>query len=363
MNCQPNITPLVSSYEQAISKNREHGFDKDLLGQKSTLPSPFSPERVRRRSEAYLQPPTRKLGGGKLPEVPSLCPMSLLDAMDTSTFLPRQHHGIALTPQSQSQISKEMLKEIRDQPQTYPAPMKTTKKNTKKKNKKSVTAPKKITRKVPMVAIKEDEEMKALRQKIASLKAKVHQTEQIGQDQLLSIYQDKKDRMRRFQEKQQAKGGPATMMNALDQKLLNDKAQKQQKIIEDLRNSNKKLRQDDRELVANIRALKEENAVLESDQSCTQLYYDILCEFHNSDQDMYGKVVNVLPKYRNKMDELDSKAAHRAAWIDMEHRIKQMYDECLEAIVSTVETRCQDTDLVDQVVSMSLGLDMDMDVE
>ena len=394
----PDITRIVSTYEEVIEKNREQGFDRDILGNKSTLPSPFRPERTRRFSECFhlflgnsYHAQDEKERNGKIKNFPKLRRrMTLLDAMSSSSLLARSttiNHddnstenpeeathrtvGSALKSFKMTKMTdtdrSSLTKECRIEPSTFtkePEPPQSVTMPPQK-------APQQPKEKSPMVPDEDDHdndpEIQALQQQIAVLQNKLQKVQQDEQNQLATVEKQKQQRIAKFNEKQYQKLGLTTSIAYQvsvarcyypTRQILSEKAARQQYLIDQLRHSNKKLRSNLTQLAAKIQAAKQEQIALLSDSFTTYKYYDKLCGYHSSEQNVHQHVTTVIPKYQHKVEEFDKEAAYRAECIDFEKRIKSRYDKCLERIVVAVETRCCDADLVDQVVTMSLGLEM-----
>ncbi|CAB9530119.1 expressed unknown protein (Partial), partial [Seminavis robusta] len=82
-NRRPSIAPVVSTYENTIQKNRQCGYDKDILGNKSTSPSRFNPDR--RASDTiyhlHLRQQKQQEDDDQILKTPALRRMTLVDAM------------------------------------------------------------------------------------------------------------------------------------------------------------------------------------------------------------------------------------------------------------------------------------------
>ena len=380
MNRRPTITPVVMSYEDTIRKNRQYGYDRDILGNKSTLPSPFNPDAAARRASETIallrQRQQLEDQNGKL-LLPPLRRPTLMDAMSVSTF--KRVHAASTDEQSKLAVgsskqvpmksttmtpttkqintasSKEAQKAIPTNPTaaapTQPIPPPPKRKEVKKKKPETNNND----------DFDNDEEIQALRNRISELGNKLEQVQALEASQIKAHQDRAKTEKERFYQRQTSH---IHLPRAGSDRKLSQQAEKQQKMIEQLRRSNKTLRRDLQQLSIKMLFLHVSNGSLEMDQSVTQRYHDKLSSFHDSEQDIHRKVSSNLPKFRQKVEELDREAQYRAAWIAMEQRILANYETCQAEILTMMEERCNDEDLVEQLVRISLGLvDADHDDE
>jgi hypothetical protein len=369
-NRRPTITPVVMSYEDTIRKNRQAGHDRDLLGHKSTLPSPFKPDVIARRASETItfsnlrRQQQQQRQHGEL-QVPALRRATLMDAMSvtsdrrlrTTTTEPPCRLNSRKEPSQGRVVTSSTKKEITlltkdtattnapknvDANQPYAAPNQVP------------ALPKEKTPDPPAKEdFEDDEEMQTLQRQINELKNKLQQVQALEAGQI-QAHQDKaKAEKERYYKRQMSH---VILPVAGSDRKLSQQAEKQHKLIDQLRLSNKALRGDCQQLSVKIIFLLASRTNLEMVQSITLEYTDKLSTFHDSEQELLRKVSSHVPKYREKVQELDEESQHRSSWITMERRVLAKYELCQSAILYMMEERSDDADLVEELVSTSLGL-------
>lgn len=201
--------------------------------------------------------------------------------------------------------------------------------------------------------LEDDEEIQALQRRINQLENKLQQVQALEASQIQAHQNKAKAEKVRYYKRQTSH---IILPKAGSDRKLCQQAEKQQKLVDQLRLSNKALRRDCQQLSVKIIFLHASTASLEMDQSITLKYTDKLSTFHDSEQEIHRKVSSHVPKYREKVQELDQESQHRTSWIAMEKRVMANYDSCQAAILSMMEERCNDADLVEELVRTSLGL-------
>ena len=313
----PKITPIVVSYEETIRQNRENGFNKVLLGQPSDLPSPFRPDKVRRSIERFslrFDQEEEEEKADKLEFRTLRCRPMLMDAMMAPML--QDNETACTTPKKKKKNGSAFIC-------SYPEVQKS---NTNG-----------------------DDDIAALRARVASLKESLAGVEKDRIYKVKAIEENKTKEIEKIRES-------CDQIEIIDYCDLMRQVQKNHKMVDSLRESNRILRESNSDLAFAIEDAKEQSIVLEEESSCMLHYYHMLEERHETERIVYGKVTDVLPKYRSKVSEFSIVAEERDDWIQMEKNIKQKYSQCLDRIVSALESKCEDADLLEQILIMSLGL-------
>lgn len=133
-----------------------------------------------------------------------------------------------------------------------------------------------------------------------------------------------------------------------------------QDIIAYLRRDNKKLREKNEKLFASMSELKHENDRLEKASEEMAAAFDVLDGHTKQINKVHQHLQEIVPKYKNAVRELEEALKNRQEAFGAEHKVKNSYMNTVSDIVETMEDRCKDSNLVEEIVTYLLESDEPM---
>ena len=139
-------------------------------------------------------------------------------------------------------------------------------------------------------------------------------------------------------------------------------AKEARKIIQALRDENKKVREKNEKIMDACRNLKSQNERLQSTTNQATDNIDILTRHAKHIKDTYEKLIIVEPRYKQSVEDLAEAVESRRQFCLSERRMKLAYVKCVGAVVDLAEEKLKDPDLLDEIVGYVLDTE-DMDNE
>ena len=131
-------------------------------------------------------------------------------------------------------------------------------------------------------------------------------------------------------------------------------AQEAQKLIQQLRDENKKLREKNQKVYDACVNLKHQNDRLENTTSVAEGNIDVLNKHAKQIKETHDKLVIVEPRYKASVSQLLDAVEMRRQYCATERQMKLMYVKCVGAIVDLAEDQLKDKGLLDEIVGYVL---------
>ena len=208
-------------------------------------------------------------------------------------------------------------------------------KEEKERQKKVKGAQKEIEKLKEQLAKKQKENEKLVKK--AEDKCKVAEKER---DEYLNKYEDQ---MRE-----------ASKIDKGELQAMQKKVAESDKIIAYLKKENEKTRNRTRDMEADIEEMKETNQRLVEASASAGASLDSLEKQRARIEDHNAKLEDNLGKYKDQNKQLKKDLANRQAYLEAEQNIKNDYEKAMEKVVEMMEDKCDDSTLVEKVMTAQL---------
>jgi len=132
------------------------------------------------------------------------------------------------------------------------------------------------------------------------------------------------------------------------------KVAESEKIVAYLKKDNEKTRNRTREMEGDIEELKETNQRLVEASASAGASLDSLEKQRARIEDHNNKLEDNLGKYTDQNKQLKKDLDNRQAYFDAEKKIKEDYEKAMEKVVEMMEDKCDDSALVEKVMTAQL---------
>jgi len=169
------------------------------------------------------------------------------------------------------------------------------------------------------------------------------------------------DKLQRKKEKYLAKMKAKAQANSDKVTLEALAAQESKEIIAYLRKENKSMRAANEKLAIKIREIRKENEKLEA---TSRVIADSFQELQNHAaylQDTHDKIQDVIPQYRESIEQLETALELRQTYCVAEKKVRVNYVNCVGNVVEVVSDNCKDQDLIDEVVGYCMNMEAGSD--
>jgi len=126
------------------------------------------------------------------------------------------------------------------------------------------------------------------------------------------------------------------------------------KVVAYLKKDNEKTRNKTKDMEADIEELKETNQRLVEASASAGASLDSLEKQKARIEDHNAKLEDNLGKYTDQNKQLKKDLANRQAYFDAEKKIKEDYEKAMEKVVEMMEDKCDDSALVEKVMTAQL---------
>ena len=188
----------------------------------------------------------------------------------------------------------------------------------------------------------EEEEIRKLQQHIADLELRQKQTKEAEEKALQEVELKKTETMRSFhvrRSRRHSMGSTDTSACVLrTMQITQQSAPRQQKMIEELRQSNKQLRREMFKMAGTIPLMQQKQESMKSELAFTQKCYREMKEQYLEEKEVYEKYYkNVMPRFEQSLQKAVAKVDKYEGWVQFEKKVKSAYDMCLKQLLSRVK--------------------------
>jgi len=121
-----------------------------------------------------------------------------------------------------------------------------------------------------------------------------------------------------------------------------------------LKKDNEKTREHTKDMEADIEEMKETNHRLVEASASAGASLDSLEKQRARIAEHNAKLEENLKKYSDQNKQLEKDLANRQAYFEAENKIKRDYEKAMEKIVDLMEDKCDDSDLVERIMTAQL---------
>lgn len=129
------------------------------------------------------------------------------------------------------------------------------------------------------------------------------------------------------------------------------------KLIQYLRAENKKLRKKNDKIATSIMELRAHNAHLDEDTATTGDHQSVLGGHYATIKETHEVLQSVVPKYEEKIQEMNEALDIRRQYCLSEHKMKVMYVKLIGTLAEMVENYSQDKKLIEEVVAFCMDME------
>jgi chromosome segregation ATPase len=129
------------------------------------------------------------------------------------------------------------------------------------------------------------------------------------------------------------------------------------RLIDYLRQENRRLREDNKKIFNAIEALKHENERIESANTSSDDSLDSLAAHAGTIIETHKKLLEVIPQYKAAVEEMKAAVNLRDFHIESERKVKRMYLDALSDISDKFEPTMGEDELSDDVIEMCLEVE------
>lgn len=212
----------------------------------------------------------------------------------------------------------------------------------KKRSSRRVTATEGDKSSVLDILDEEEEEIRKLQQQIAALELRQNQTKEAEAKALQEVELKKAETMRNFHVRRSRRHSMGSTDTSTcvwkTMQITQQSAPRQQKNIEELRQSNKQLRREMFKLAGTIPLMQQKQESMKSELAFTQKCYREMKEQYLEEKEVYEKYYkNVMPRFEKSLQKAVAKVDKYEGWVQFEKRVKSSYDMCLKQLLSRVK--------------------------
>lgn len=157
-----------------------------------------------------------------------------------------------------------------------------------------------------------------------------------------------------YQNKYEDQLREASKIDTGDLAAMQKKVAESEKIVAYLKKDNEKTRNRTREMEGDIEELKETNQRLVEASASAGASLDSLEKQRARIEDHNNKLEDNLGKYTDQNKQLKKDLDNRQAYFDAEKKIKEDYEKAMEKVVEMMEDKCDDSALVEKVMTAQL---------
>jgi len=201
--------------------------------------------------------------------------------------------------------------------------------------------------------LKEKREKDALKNKISDLETRVREAETARLKEVAEAREAAEAEMEKYRQKikkELANDKEKDKKSAQQQTLIDES----QKIIEYLRKENMKLRNQNDTMRKDFRSLKENNARLMEANASAGESFAALNEHAKQLNGTNAKLIKNVEAYKQQLEKLKDDLKTRQAYYLAEAEARLAYQKTMAQIVGTIQDKCRDAQLVEDVVIMAL---------
>ena len=144
-----------------------------------------------------------------------------------------------------------------------------------------------------------------------------------------------------------------TVIRVLNATVQKRQLEENQRAILELRKANKALRQESVNLRSGILSFRQENAKLVPEIASIHEGFNNLSKLRESEEEIYKKLNEGLPQYRQRVEELRTEGERRESMTRLENHVKDKYDKCTQTIFRMIQIRCDDNKMLEGIGSTS----------
>lgn len=194
--------------------------------------------------------------------------------------------------------------------------------------------------------------MQRLKYRIALLQHKLDRKDELTASALDEVHKRLQSRKEKCLKKIKAKAAAANDEASLGALAVMES----QRVISFLRKENKQIRQQNNDLAEKIHRLRTDNKRIKEASKRMDFTHEELKEHTKYLQDTNEKLKDVSRQYVDSIEQVTEALDVRQSYCLAEHTVKVNYVKCVGSVVEMMQERCDEDDLVDEVVSYCLEI-------